>query len=109
MPSTKHRIRALNDDLRQHHRGGLILLTSGIQALGSDLVQRIDKAIAEFDGFGPANDPYHEHDFGSVEIAGHLVFFKIDTYDLDLLNFSPDRSDPDVTRRVMTVMLAEEY
>jgi hypothetical protein len=55
------------------------------------------------------NDPYDEHDFGSVTVAGHVVFFKIDYFDLDLRNHSPDPSEPAVTRRVMTLMLAEEY
>jgi hypothetical protein len=42
-------------------------------------------------------------------VGGNVVFFKIDYFDLDLSNHSPDPSDPAVTRRVMTLMLAEEY
>ena len=47
--------------------------------------------------------PNEEHDFGSFEADGHKIFFKIDYYD------SPDPSDPAVTNRVITIMLAEEY
>ncbi len=28
------------------------------------------------------SDPYGEHDFGAVQVQGHKVFFKIDSYDL---------------------------
>jgi len=109
MTTQQERIRSLNDDLRAHHRGGMIVVTRGIQALGSSLIRRIDRAVSRFDDFSSDNDPYGEHDFGSVTVEGHVVFFKIDYYDLDLLNGSPDPADPAVTRRVMTIMLADEY
>jgi hypothetical protein len=37
------------------------------------------------------------------------VFFKIDYYDVAMRLHSPDPADPEVTERVITVMLAEEY
>lgn len=37
------------------------------------------------------------------------VFWKIDAYDRDLRFASPDPSNPAVTVRVLTVMLAEGY
>ncbi len=109
MTIDKERVRALNDLLRRYHRGGTIMLTAGIQALDERTIRGVDTAIAAFDAFTPDNDPYGEHDFGSVTVAGETVFFKIDCYDLALLNHSPDPADPAVTRRVMTIMLAEEY
>jgi Protein of unknown function (DUF3768) len=103
------RIRALNDDLRQHLLGGLAVMTPGIAALGQQAVERIVKTIAVFDDFCHANDPYEEHDFGSFEAEGEKIFFKIDYFDKTMTYHSPDPSDPSVTERVITIMLADEY
>jgi hypothetical protein len=105
----KIRIRALNDDLRQHLTGGMALITPGVAALGQASVDRIIKTVATFDDFCHANDPHEEHDFGAFEVDGQNLFFKIDYYDQNLKCHSPDPSDPTVTRRVITLMLASEY
>jgi hypothetical protein len=65
--------------------------------------------IAVFDDFCHANDSHEEHDFGSFEADGHTIFFKIDYLDRDLKYQSADPTDPAVTVRVITVMLADEY
>jgi len=77
--------------------------------LGKEAVDRIVKTIAIYDDFCHANDPHEEHDFGSFEVDGHTIFFKIDYYDKTLTMHSPDATDPAVTERVITIMLAEEY
>jgi hypothetical protein len=102
-------IRALNDELRQNPLNGLAVITPGVAALGLEATARIIQTIAVFDDFCHANDPHEEHDFGSFEAAGRTIFFKIDYYDRSLSMHSPDPSDPAVTHRVITVMLAEEY
>ena len=107
-PNTEH-IRALNDELRRNLSAGHAVMTAGIGALGPEAVARIVKTIAVYDDFCRANDPYEEHDFGSFEADGQLIFFKIDYYDKALTAHSPDPSDPSVTERVITIMLAEEY
>ena len=103
------RIRELNDQLRRNFGHGTAVMTPGIAALGQDAVDRIVKTIAVFDDFCHANDPHEEHDFGSFDADGHVIFFKIDYFDNDLTYHSPDPSDPAVTKRVITIMLAEEY
>jgi REP element-mobilizing transposase RayT len=69
----------------------------------------IVKTIEVYDNYCHANDPHEEHDFGSFEADGHTIFFKIDYFDSTLTLHSPDPSEPSVTKRVITIMLAEEY
>ena len=109
MDITKARIRALNDELRQKLIGGMAVITPGIAALGEEAVARIVKTIEVYDDFCHANDPHEEHDFGAFDADGKRIFFKIDYYDKTLSMHSPDASDPTVTKRVITIMLAEEY
>jgi hypothetical protein len=106
---TAARVRDLNDQLRKHRIGGRVVMTRGIAALGDETVLRVYQAVRAFDAFSPDNDPYGEHDLGTVLVGEHVIMFKIDYYDLDLQYASPDPTDPTVTCRVMTLMLAEEY
>jgi hypothetical protein len=108
MITKTEQIRTLNDDLRQHLVGGMAVITPGIAALGQEAVERIIKTIAVYDDFCHANDPNEEHDFGAFDAGGNKIF-KIDYYDKTLTCHSPDPSDPSVTERVITIMLAEEY
>src|SRR6185436_10707691 len=99
-------IRALNDELRQNFATGTALMTAGVAALGAEAVALIVKAIAVYDDFCHANDPYEEHDFGSFEVDGHRLFFKIDLYEEP--NVKDANGEP-LVNRVLTIMLAEEY
>ena len=109
MDTRTDRIRAFNDELRQYLLGGMAVITPGVAALGQQAVERIVKTIAVYDDFCHANDPHEEHDFGSFEADGQTIFFKIDYYDKTRTYHSPDPSDPSVTERVITIMLADEY
>jgi Protein of unknown function (DUF3768) len=103
------RIRELNDQLRCKGIGGRTVITRGIQALGADELRAVLLAVARFDDFSEENDPWGEHDCATLTVGGHRLIFKIDYFDRDLAYHSPDASDPAVTERVLTVMLAEEY
>ena len=109
MSTDTDRIRMLNDQLRRDLTGGRAVMTPGIAALGSEAVQRLVRTIATFDDFCIANNPHGEHDFGAFDYEGVEVFFKIDYFDRSLKYHSPDPTDPAVTVRVITVMLADEY
>ncbi len=67
------------------------------------------KTIADFDDFTEDNDPYGERDFGKVKTNIGDVYFKIDYFDTDYNMGAQDPSDPETCRRVMTIMLPEEY
>lgn len=85
------------------------MITSGIMALPIEDQIKVIVGVKNFDKFGPDNDPHNEHDFGSFYVGPHLINFKLDYYDVTLRFLSPDPSDPMITRRVMTIMLASEY
>ncbi len=103
------RVRHLNDELRTTGFGGTTNLTRGIWAMGSDFVAKAVAAVRAFDAFGEDNDPWQEHDCATLDVDGETVIFKIDYYDVNMEELSPDPADPKVTRRVLTIMLAEEY
>ncbi len=103
------RIRELNDQLGQSLRGGMLVMTAGVIALGEARQLKILNAVGTFDRFDEENDPYGGHDFGSLEAEGERLFFKIDYYDRSLTAHSPDPADPSVNERVLTIMLADEY
>jgi hypothetical protein len=103
------RIRQLNDQLSCNGIGGRVVITRGIEALGADELHQVLTAVARFDAFSEDNDPWGEHDCAILTVAGHRVLFKVDSYDRSLTAHSPDASDPAITQRVLTVMLAEEY
>lgn len=107
--AASERIRVLNDWLRIHGAGGRVMMTSGIAALGDEQRRKMVAAIRSFDAFTEDNDPHGEHDCAVLEVNGLSVMFKIDYYDLTLSSHSPNPADPSVTRRVLTVMLADEY
>lgn len=109
MASERDLIRFYNDELRRNLTGGGAFMTVGVAALGPEMAQRIIDAIAQYDEFNVDNDPYGKGDFGCLELNGHRIFFKVDYYSKDMTGASPDPSDPSVTRRILTIMLAEEY
>ncbi len=103
------KIAELNDSFRKTFVGGQVLMTRGIEALDEKTKAEVIAAVMKFDAFDEDNDPYGEHDYGTVQIAGRTYVWKIDTYDLRLKFMSPDPSDPAVTRRCLTILKPSEW
>ncbi|WP_295556715.1 DUF3768 domain-containing protein [uncultured Hyphomicrobium sp.] len=105
------KIRALNDAFRKHPYAGLgkVVMTQGVNMISGGFAYKALAAVQAFDRFDRDNDPHGEHDFVSVEVDGQLIFGKIDYFDREMECGSEDPSNPDVTTRVLTIMLADEY
>lgn len=103
------RVRALNDTFRRRSTGGRVVVSAGVVLLPGDTRTAVLTAVRAFDCSNVDDDPYGEHDFGTIVVGGVRVFWKIDCYDRALACASPDPADPGVTTRVLTIMLAEEY
>lgn len=86
-------------------------MTSGINEMGEAAVNQILEQVRKYppSGFSSEDDPYGEHDFGLIEYERTKLFWKIEYYDPTMECHSEDPSNPDLTRRVLIIMRAEEY
>jgi Protein of unknown function (DUF3768) len=109
MTDKAERLRALNDQLRTTFVGGAVMITQGVEAIPIPRRKLILERVRQFSAFTPDNDPHGEHDCAILEAEGEKILFKIDYYDRDVKLHSPDPTDPAVTTRVLTIMLACEY
>jgi Protein of unknown function (DUF3768) len=120
------RIARLNDLARQAMGVACtVVATVGFRSLSDADQSRVRELIETFDAFTEDNDPHGERDFGCVYQLGDgrwtterprvrederaRVFWKLDYYDRELRFASEDAADPAITRRVLTIMLADEY
>ena len=112
------RIQRLNDAFRQRLYAstigelvvqGDLVVTAGVADQGNNFLNDALSQVRLFSDFTEDNDPYGEHDFGQFTLDGQKLFWKIDYYDVDYAFGSLDPSNPEITRRVLTVLLASEY
>lgn len=102
-------IAALNDQFRQTLQGGAVFMTASVAKISSVRLRRMMEAICAFDGFCEEQDPFGEHDLGSIKDEGERFFWKIDYFNPSMQLGSEDPADPALTLRVMTIMRPEEY
>ncbi|SDE64878.1 DUF3768 domain-containing protein [Ruegeria marina] len=88
---------------------GQFVMTRGVAALGIDAQLELSRRVAVFDTFNADSDPHGWHEMGVIEFEDTTVWFKLDLYDVDYQYGSPDPSDPEQTRRVLTLLLPSEY
>ena len=120
------RIARLNDLARRAMRVACTAVaTVGFRSLSASDQSSVGELIETFDAFDEDNDPHGERDFGTIyqledgrwtterprvgEVERERVFWKLDYYDRDLQFGSEDAANPAITRRVLTIMLADEY
>ena len=114
MNKRSQRIAELNDTFRQaigtHNQSGQVFKTPGICELAIADQLEIFKLVRTFNNFTQETDnSFGQHDFGRLTYKDHLIYWKIDYCDLNGEVGSPDPADPEMTRRVMTIMLSHEW
>ena len=98
-------IARLNDGARDN--AVHYIATRGILSLDPEVISKIYNSVQNFKDFTEDNDPYGEHDFGSLVFENKKIFWKIDYCDKELRLWC-DPLSPDC-RRILTIILAEEY
>lgn len=102
-------IAAQNDLFRQSWPVAVIpgrfVMTRAVAARDGDFQRACLEAVRAYDDFNPDIDPDGTHEMGSFEIEGETVWFKIDLYDDAYECGSPEPTDPQKTRRVLTILL----
>lgn len=92
---------------------GQIVQTAGVAALGFAWQAEIMTTVMKFSEFTEDNDPYLQRDFGvfklTIDGKTERFFWKIDLFDRAYQYGSDDSADPQVTRRVLTIMFTSEY
>jgi len=105
MPDTA-RIRELNDAFRQSFQPDQVVLTSGVARLPN--LMSLIRQVKSYDTFRPEDDPYGEHDFGSLTFEDQKVFWQIQYFNKDCTAGAEDPAS-DEARRIMFVLLDCEY
>ena len=113
-PPKVPKVAQLNDAFRRGDPKvpGQRFVTAGVVHLLKQLdipTETLIRRVAQFVDITERNDPHGEHDFGVLEFHGHRLVWKVDCYDNDYSLGSDDPTDLSKTRRVLTIMLAEEW
>lgn len=106
----RQKVLELNDRFRCQGLGnGSVLISVGIQVQGGAFIKEVVDAVRGYSAFTEENDPWGEHDFGSLTVGAQKLFWKIEYHSPDLRSGSEHPANERLTHRVLTIMLASEY
>lgn len=88
---------------------GKLVMTSGVAAESDAFRAAMFGALIAFEDFNEDADPYGCHEMGVLEIEGQTVWFKFDLYDENYEYGAETPTDPNRTRRVLTLLFPSEY
>lgn len=88
---------------------GKLVMTAGIAARSDEFRAALIEALIDFDAFDSDSDPYGLHEMGVLEIEGERAWFKFDLYDVNYEYGAETPTDPERTRRVLTLLFPSEY
>lgn len=97
---TNDRLRKMLPHLPFPHR---CVLTDEIASLAEEKLFKVISNVKNQNNFNEDNDPYGEHDFGSIDFEGQKIFWKFDYFDPELKYYEENGI------RVLTIMFAHEY
>ena len=94
---------------KKHNLRNKVVLTPGVDSLNLKDKEKVFASVKYYGNFTKDNNPWGEKDFGAFNFKKERYNWKIDYYDNTMSFHSPDKTDPDKTVRVLTIMKASEY
>lgn len=102
--ATSVEIAAMNDAARKALGVGCVFIqTPCVTMLPQEKQSFLRERVETFEDFNEGNDPWGEHDFGSIDLDDYVYFWKIEDYGENHRDYGVP------LRRVLTLMRADEY
>ena len=86
-----------------------IVITEGVSKLDKQIQKKVFQKVKNYKDFDEDNNRFGERDFGAFGVNCMDFFWKISYYDNNMKYHSEDKSDPEKTTRVLTIMRSEEW
>lgn len=109
------KVRQLNDLMRTNMPASLVgsknraVFSGSLTGADTEFKNAALNAVRDFRAFTEGNDPYGEHDMGTVEVGGEQIMFKFDYYAPDLMHGSEQPWNAAETVRFLSIFYAGDY